>query len=304
MHRYELNTPLFSDHSTKHRFIKLPEGAAMTYRDHDVLEFPEGTVISKTFAYPRDMRDADQGERLLETRIEVLGDAGWHGFSYQWNEDQTDAYLVLGGASVDASWIDLDGNTIENRYEIPNANQCLSCHEQMGRFQPLGPTAANLNGRFDHGHGEVNQLRDWVQRGILAHAPAHAEIPRMPVWDDVDSGTLDDRARAWLEVNCGHCHNPLGTARTSGLDLSVAQRNPAKYGVMKSPVAAGRGSGGRGYDIVPGKPEESILLFRMESEEPSIRMPSLGRSMAHPESIELIREWIASMPEDILDRRD
>ena len=94
----------------------------------------------------------------------------------------------------------------------------------------------------------------------------------------------------------------MGTARTSGLDLSVAQRKPAKYGVMKSPVAAGRGSGGREYDIVPGKPDESILLFRLESEQPSIRMPSLGRNMAHPESIELIREWIASMPEDLLDR--
>ncbi|MCH2160732.1 MAG: right-handed parallel beta-helix repeat-containing protein [Phycisphaerales bacterium] len=304
VHRYELNTPLFSDYSTKHRFIKLPDGTTMNYREHDVLEFPTGTVISKTFAYPRDMRDDEKGEHLLETRIEVLGEDGWHGFSYQWNDDQTDAYLVLGGASVDASWIDLDGDTVENRYEIPNANQCLSCHEQKGLFQPLGPTAANLNGSFDHGHGEVNQLRDWVQRGMLAHAPNHNEIPQMPTWDDADSGELDARARAWLDVNCAHCHNPLGTARTSGLDLGVAQRNPAKYGVMKSPVAAGRGSGGRGYDIVPGKPEESILLYRMESEEPSIRMPSLGRSMAHPESIELIREWIASMPEDILDQQE
>ncbi len=294
---YAVNTPLFSDHAAKYRFIRLPDDSPMEYMEYDVLQFPEGSVIAKTFSYPHDMRDLSQGERLVETRIEFRAEDDWYGFSYRWNDEQTEADLVLGGASVATSWIDGDGQSIENKYEIPNANQCITCHAQDGDYEPLGPTARNLNLAYDHGDGEINQLEDWVSHGLLAHAPAHHSIPVLPVWNDEHTGDLDSRARAWLEVNCAHCHNPSGTARTSGLDLSLAQMKPSKFGVFKSPVAAGRGSGGRGYDIVPGKPEESILLYRIESEEPSIRMPSLSRTMAHPESIELIREWIASMPE-------
>ncbi len=90
--------------------------------------------------------------------------------------------------------------------------------------------------------------------------------------------------------------SPNETARTSGLDLSLSQNDPARFGVWKSPTATGRGSGGRKYDIVPGKPDQSILVYRMESDEPGVRMPNLGRNISHPGSIELIREWIQSMP--------
>ena len=108
--------------------------------------------------------------------------------------------------------------------------------------------------------------------------------------------SLDDCDRAWLEVNCAHCHSPHGSARTTGLDLRMMQTDPGKYGVFKSPVAAGKGTGGRRYDIVPGKPDESILMFRLETEEPGARMPNIARNLAHHESNDLIRSWIESMP--------
>jgi hypothetical protein len=77
----------------------------------------------------------------------------------------------------------------------------------------------------------------------------------------------------------------------------TTQSDPARIGVFKSPVAVGKGSGGRRYDIVPGKPDESILMFRIESEEPGARMPNLARNLVHKESNSLIREWIHGMPE-------
>ena len=117
----------------------------------------------------------------------------------------------------------------------------------------------------------------------------------MAKFDDPQSGSIDDRARAWMEVNCAHCHNPIGSARASGLDLRLSQRDPGQYGVFKSPVAAGKGTGGRRYDIVPGKPDESILMYRLETDEAGARMPSLARSMVFHESNELIREWITSL---------
>ena len=299
---YDLNTPLFSDHTIKHRYVRLPAGQAMIWEETESLKFPTGTVIAKTFAYPDDADDKSPGERFIETRIQFLEPTGWYGYSYIWSDDQADASLSLGGGMVDVSWINADGERMTNKYQIPNANQCLSCHSQNKKYSPLGTTASNLN-RPGVQKDVANQLTHWMQCGILKDCPAPEERPMLPVFDDPNTGSLDARARAWLEVNCAHCHNPSGSARTSGLDLRTVQKSAAKFGVFKSPIAAGKGSGGRRYDIVPGKPEESILLYRLETDEPGARMPSLARNLNHRDSTLLIREWILSMPASNLDRR-
>ena len=126
--------------------------------------------------------------------------------------------------------------------------------------------------------------------------PSPAEAPRLAVWDDPKSGTLDARARAWLEINCAHCHNPQGPARNSGLDLLASQQKPTSFGIGKPPVAAGIGSGGLAFDIVPGQPDKSILVYRIASTHPGIMMPELGKRLVHDEGVALIREWIAAMP--------
>ena len=109
------------------------------------------------------------------------------------------------------------------------------------------------------------------------------------------SSTLDLRARSWLDINCGHCHSSQGPANTSGLFLDIHQTDPYKFGILKPPVAAGRGSGDRAYDIVPGKPDQSILVYRMEENDPGIRMPEIGRTIAHKEGLQLIKDWIKEM---------
>lgn len=293
---YTLNTTLFSDYTTKYRFIRMPDGFAAECTADGPLEFPEGTVIAKTFSYPHDMTNAESGEQLLETRIETKLADRWYGFSYAWNEEQTEATLALGGHELEVSWVHEDGTERTNRYEIPNANQCLTCHSENKTYQPIGPTAMNMNCDFDYAHGSQNQLEFLESQGRLKGLTK--DQPAMPVAFDPETGSLDERARAWLHVNCAHCHRPTGTARTSGLDLSFTQTDDAKYGFWKSPVAAGHGSGGRDYDVVPGKPDKSILLFRIESEDPSIRMPNVARNLVPTEAAQLIREWIASMPKD------
>lgn len=293
--RYELNTPLFSDYTSKHRYIRLPKGGQIKWSGKESLEFPVGTVIAKTFAYPDAADDKTDDERFLETRIELRDASGWYGYSYIWNHEQTDADLRLGGGAVDVSWKDDAGTVHQNKYQIPNANQCLSCHSQNGKYEPLGPTARNLNRPTTLGDKE-DQLTAWIGHGMLTDAPPAAERTRLPDFSNSESGSLNDRARAWLEVNCAHCHNPAGSARTSGLDLRTVQLNPAKFGIFKSPVAAGKGSGDRRYDIIPGKPDESILMYRLETNEAGSRMPNLARNLTHDEAIDLIREWIAAMP--------
>jgi len=294
---YDLNSPLFSDYTDKFRFVQLPAGKSAEYRPDESFEFPVGTIIAKTFAYPIDARDPKLGRRLLETRILKREPDGWTGFPYIWNAEQTEAVLDVAGDLKDVHWIDTAGKERTNSYIIPNSNQCKGCHKQGDEMQPIGPKARNLNRDFAYATGTENQLAHWTHAGALTGSPDPKDAPRLAVWNDPTTGDLDQRARAWLEINCAHCHNSAGPARNSGLNLLASQANPTLFGVFKTPVAAGRGTGGLDYDIVPGKPDQSILMYRMTSIDPGIMMPELGKRMVHAEGVELVREWISAMPE-------
>lgn len=281
---YELNTPLFSDYAAKQRFVWMPAGHAARYRDNDVFEFPVGSILSKTFSYPDVTRAGKQ--RLIETRLLVRTRSGWYPLPYVWNREQTEARLEMAADPVMVSFQEASGAIRTFEYAIPNANQCKGCHEKAKAMTPLGPKARNLN--------RGGQLVRWQQAGYLAGAPDIAHMPRAAVWNDPATGTLDARARAYLDVNCAHCHNPEGPANTSGLYLTWGQADPLRLGFHKVPVSAGNGSGGLLFDVVARHPEQSILIHRMESAEPKVMMPELGRTLVHEEGVALIREWIRS----------
>ncbi|MEJ7598571.1 MAG: SO2930 family diheme c-type cytochrome [Kofleriaceae bacterium] len=285
---YAIHTPLFSDYAEKDRFIVLPPGTAMTWSDADAFGFPEGAMVVKTFSYPRDRRDPAQGRQLLETRLLVREAEGWTGASYVYDAaDQTDATLAIAGATVATSWIHDDGAPRDNAYVVPNKNQCKNCHaEHADAIDVLGPKARHLT-----------NLQTFVDAGALFGAPPASAWPRAIVATDPATGTVEERARAWLDINCGNCHNARGgAARTSGLYLDISVTDPGSFGVCKPPVAAGKGSGGRLFGIVPGQPDASILVYRIESTEPEIKMPELGRNLVHAEGVALIREWITQLP--------
>ena len=100
------------------------------------------------------------------------------------------------------------------------------------------------------------------------------------------------------EIDCAHCHQKGGPAESSGLFLDLEEKNIRALGVNKPPVAAGRGSGKRKYNIVPGFPEKSIIEYRINSTDPGIMMPELSRKLVHKEGLELIRSWIRNMPKE------
>ena len=129
---------------------------------------------------------------------------------------------------------------------------------------------------------------------MLKGAPEVSEIPRTPAWDS-PAEPVDARARAYLDVNCGHCHSRAGFASNSGLFLDLEETDPAALGVGKRPVAAGRASGGLEFAIAPGAPDQSIIVHRMTSTEPGVMMPQIGRSVTHTEGLALVRAYIAQM---------
>lgn len=295
---YSLNTPLYSDDAFKARFIRLPPGAQIPYNDREVLDFPVGTAIIKTFYYPDDFRHPTKSRRLIETRLLLHQEKGWVALPYIWNEAQTEAYLEVAGGETEVNWKDAQGRKQNLHYVVPNMNQCKGCHNFKEKLQPIGPTARHLNGNFAYPEGKANQLQYWQKRGWLTGLPQElAQVPKTPIWDEPESGSLEARARAYLDINCGHCHRPEGPASTSGLYLHQHETSATALGIGKTPVAAGRGSGNLTYDIVPGQPDKSILVYRMASQDPGIMMPELSRKRVHQEGLALIREWIAKMPQ-------
>jgi uncharacterized repeat protein (TIGR03806 family) len=288
---YDLNTPLFSDYAAKHRFVWMPSGTAAQYRRDDVFDFPVGTILVKSFGFP----DGNGDEKLIETRLLVRGRDGWVGLAYVWNGKQTEARRELVPDPVPVSYQDSSGKRHAFTYYIPNANECKQCHENSRVMLPIGPKARNLNKDYAYAEGAANQLMRWTQVGYLEGAPAPPDAPKAARWNAPESGTLEDRARAYLDNNCAHCHQPGATAGYTGFDLRLTTTGLAALGVCRSPNSAGR-VGSLIYDLVPGKPEQSILVARMESTRPKEMMPQIGRSQVHEEGVALVREWVRSLP--------
>lgn len=296
---YDLNTPLFSDYASKYRFVWMPPGTSAHYRDDGVFDFPVGAILIKSFAFPADGGDSSGrgNEKLVETRLLVHTRTGWVGLPYVWNKDQTEARLDLAPDPVAIRYADASGKQHDFTYFIPNANECKQCHDNARVMQPIGPKARNLNKDYAYPDGVSNQLVRWTKAGYLEGAPSPASAPRAAQWDLPGSGSVTDRARAYLDANCAHCHQPGATAGYTGFDLRLTTTSSVALGLCRSPNSAGR-VGNLVYDLVPGEPEQSIVVARMESTRPKEMMPQIGRSVVHEEGLALVREWIRSLPAD------
>jgi uncharacterized repeat protein (TIGR03806 family) len=317
---YDLNTPLFTDYAHKLRTVWLPPGTAARYSPTQTFDFPVGTIITKTFYYPRAaaaagaapvvVRTYDQSRdfsgaglnldnvRLIETRLLVRRAEGWVALPYVWNARQTDAELARTGDELPLELVAADGEREAFIYVVPNENQCAGCHVtnlKTRSIAPIGPKARHVNRDYTYPSGAENQLAYLTRIGYLSGAPDAAHAPRNANWLDT-AQPLDVRARAYLDVNCGHCHSSTGPADTTSLSLDSATPADRHLGLCKPPVAAGRGTGDHLFDIVPGRPDNSILTYRMASREPGVMMPEQGRNTVHREGVALIRAWIAAMP--------
>jgi uncharacterized repeat protein (TIGR03806 family) len=295
---YDVISPLFSDYTYKRRFVWIPEGAAIEYRDDDVWGFPVGAILIKTFSYPKDFRDLSLGERLLETRLLIHeGQGSWTAHTYIWNADQTEAVRKVAGDVIPSSWIDLEGQMRTNDYIVPNTNECEDCHgnKSEGQLDTLGLRTRQVDRAGDDG---VNQIDRFAELGWFSAAPT-AAADRVRLVDPFGSASLTERVRSYLDSNCGHCHTEGGTASESALLLSyeftASDDDSGNWGVCKTPTSAGGATCGNTFDVVPGDPDSSIMTCRLTSTDPEVRMPPLVSRVPHDEGIALVREWIEGM---------
>ncbi|MCB9768957.1 MAG: c-type cytochrome [Candidatus Omnitrophica bacterium] len=295
---YQVNNSQYLDGALLRYFVYIPPAAKIEFDSNGLPNLPVGSALIQNLSFPTDLRKPEEEARQLETRLLIHQSKGWVAVPYLWNEDHSDAERSVVGEKTKIVWKDREGESQSFTYLTPDMNQCKRCHKQNDEVSPIGFTTRNLNMDIESSRERQNQLEHWMALGLFTDSEGETVNERTVSWRDPSFGTIEERARAWLDINCSNCHNPEGEAIVSGLDLSLDQDHPVRFGIYKPPVAAGRGSGGFRFSIDPGKPQSSFLLHRIRSTEPGVMMPPLGRSTVDEEGSQLIEEWIAQIRAD------
>jgi parallel beta-helix repeat protein len=293
---YSVNSPLWADHAGKGRFIVLPDGETIGFDAHKPWSFPKGSIIIKNFFFDLDRSDGQDGaSRLIETRLLIKGEEKWSPEIYVWDSEQSDATYVFAGAEVDVEYVDKEGADAKQVYLVPSAVQCGSCHEKDDELEVLGLVARQINKDIRKGDQTVNQLAWLSEQGAFENKPpSDGYLTLVDPYHSTDD--IDAAARSWMDANCAHCHRDGGAAGATALFLSADEDDETKLGICKSPIAAGSGAEGLEYDIVPGNPDASIMVFRIASTDPEVKMPEIPNLQVDEIGLQLIVDWIQEMP--------
>ncbi len=267
---YDLVTPLFTDYAHKLRIIGLPEGSALEYADDGFPVFPTGTLIAKTFYYNLDETNPNSEIKIIETRILIKEETEWALGNYVWNEDQTDAVLDADEHELRVDFIDKNGDLVKVDYIVPGANDCTKCHTNSGNVTPIGPKLRTMNFNVNG----INQLQHFIDNGYLVNAPGPDEIEALPNWEDEVNYSLEERSRAYFDVNCAHCHSPGGFC-----DLQ------STLNLLYETDFNGTNIFQRRFSI----------SARMGNYSPGTSMPFIGTTMIHTEGYNLIQEYLDSL---------
>jgi uncharacterized repeat protein (TIGR03806 family) len=279
--RYDVNVSLYSDGAEKFRFVHVPPGNTLRATS-DRWDVPTGSYLVKTFYYPLDARDPGRGRRLLETRFLVKQPSGYQYSVYVWNDDQTDATASGGNVDLPVSWVDDNGIQHDDHYHVPGVSMCDGCH----RGRALGLRNRQMSrGTPDTGE---DQIAGRVAAGLLDQAPAQPD----PLVDPFGSAPLEDRARAYLDANCSHCHAPDGSAASTHLYWAREDTDWPDLPLCRSTESVD----GRDEVLVPGQPQRSEFLARMRSSDPFVRMPRGPVHIPDGAGIAVLTAWVAAMP--------
>jgi uncharacterized repeat protein (TIGR03806 family) len=313
---YQVNAPLWSDGTEKERFIGLPGDAQIGFRMNDGWEFPDGTVLVKTFSLPLTNGTPNQTRRI-ETRLMSLQDGQWYGYSYEWNDEQTDAFLVdAKGKNVDLTLSETENESAAKKqtWSFPSRSDCMVCHSRVANYA-LGLSVLQTNRNVNVEGKDVSQLEHFVSLGLFEETSEthhksdaktvadHTRKFELPSPVDVLSRLVDPadpslplelRARSYLHSNCAHCHVRQGGGNspfTVKFDTSLSATRlvneiPAHdaFGVTDARL------------VVPKNPHRSLLLHRMQFRGRG-QMPPLATSLVDQDGVKMLSDWIQSLEE-------
>jgi uncharacterized repeat protein (TIGR03806 family) len=312
---YTVNAPLWSDGGTKERYLALPgdskiEYDAMLFPGDETTpgkgwKFPAGTVLVKTFFL--DLEKGNPARRIrLETRLlhhkrlvgrEEFGDQFWRGYTYIWNDEQTDATLLENPNGLDRTFTirdtDAPGGSRQQTWHFLSRTECMVCHTVPAKFV-LGVNTMQMNRDFDYGGVVDNQIRSWEHIGLFTKPlpKPPEELPKLADYRD-KSKDLESRARAYLHVNCSNCHRGFGGGNAN---FQLLATDPlAQMGIIDAPPTQGTFGIPDARVVAPGAPDRSIIVHRMSTREAG-KMPPLASSVIDQEGLQLIRDWIRGLP--------
>lgn len=288
---YDLIVPFWSDGATKMRWMAMPEGK-IKFASTGEWVFPKGTVFVKHFELATD--ETRPGlKRRLETRLLVCdADGGVYGATYKWRADNSDADL-LSSNLTEAIVIKTATGVRTQFWYYPSRQDCLVCHTANAGYV-LGVKTRQLNRDFTYPSGVTdNELRAWNHIGLFAPALDEiglANLPRLARADDTTRG-IEDRARSYLDANCAQCHRPRGTVAyfDARYDTPLAKQN-----LIEGPVLIDERIDNPRI-IAPNDIWRSMLFMRADTLEP-FKMPLLARNRIDEQGMNLLRQWIESLP--------
>jgi len=267
---FELGSTLFTDYASKQRFILLPAGQKMKALGNDLPDFPDGTILVKTFFYPNTSDSTKDSLHIVETRLLIKTDGQWNAATYQWNSAQDEAYWIKEGAVVPVHFIDATGKERTTGYTIPSRSDCSACHRQKDKIFPIGPKLRNMNLTVHREQKELNQLAYFQQKGKL-EIQSISSIEKAIDYHNL-AEPLERRARIYLDINCAHCHQPNGIAYITQLDVRWA-----------TPIHE------TGIWLKQGKIAHRITT------KGELHMPKIGTTIGHEEGIKLILDYLNNL---------
>jgi uncharacterized repeat protein (TIGR03806 family) len=293
-----VQSPLFSDGARKQRWMALPAGTKIGFSELGAWTYPEGTVFVKEFDMALDERHPDELRRLETRFLVAAAGGGFYGLSYVWNAALTDAELRRDSHDEVLEIVGADGTLRPQTYSFPAQGDCARCHSDVAGGA-LGPRTAQLNGDFEYtgGAGEpfvANQLSTWEQLGLFDRSigvGSRSDHPSLANLSD-QSQPVERRIRSYWDSNCSMCHNADSPIPSWDARYSTTL---AKQGVLDAESYAGPRSDGLRL-ITPGDPDRSLMVLRVASTDPRMRMPPLLRNAVDTEYLDLLRGWIASLP--------
>lgn len=291
---YSVNSPLWSDGAFKARWIVIPaseENASSKIKlsDYKGWDFPEETVLVKSFALETEAGNP-ASRRWIETRFLTKQQGEWAGYSYRWNNEQTDAVLVADAGTDDVFPVHTSDGIRQQKWHYPSRTECMVCHSRAAGFT-LGLSTGQMDKPHDYGAHKENQLAVLEQ---LELAKKPAKKPKFePLVNPHDkTADLTRRAKSYLHANCAQCHVRAGGGN-SQIDLSYGTPLEKMNIIDVKPMH-------HKFDlpeprlIAPGEPDRSVLLHRMKIRG-SGQMPQLATFHQDEQAVELLTKWIRSL---------
>ncbi|MBD5782273.1 PQQ-dependent sugar dehydrogenase [Pelagicoccus sp. NFK12] len=294
---YSPKLPFWSDHARKTRWVSIPGETQVGFATDANWEFPTGSVWIKHFDLETE-RGNPASRKRIETRFLVKTDSGAYGLSYQWNQAETEAYLVPAeGSSIDIS-ITTGDQTSAQTWNIPSRQQCLGCHTPAAGYA-LSFNTRQLNTLGQHDEQAENTLSYFSRLGVLdTEITAPAELPRHFHPADANA-SLEQKARSYLAVNCVSCHQPGGGTPAS---WDARPHLSLEATGLLDGIPNDNGGDSSKRIIAPGSPERSLLIDRMAAGSGFKRMPPFGSSLTDEAGVSLLSQWIVELGADSLFR--